>query len=136
MAAEKTVEEKQSKRRRRRQAEEEVELSGKGRVTPGRRNKEEKSEGNFLTRPFSGILNYFQEVSAELEKVSWPTREESIRLAQIVLMVTVLSALVLGGLSVLAGAYLDLGLQNEIVFVVTFLGIIAGGVVMMRRGLL
>ncbi|QPC82863.1 preprotein translocase subunit SecE [Phototrophicus methaneseepsis] len=137
MAAEKTVEEKQNKRRRRRQAEEEEEVLGKGRVTPGRRNKsEEKTEGNFITRPFLALVNYFQDVSAELDKVSWPTREEALRLARIVLIVTVASSIVLGGLSILAAALLDFGLMNEIVFVVAFVGIVAGAFVAMRRGLL
>ena len=134
MAAEKTAEEKQTKGRRR-HVEEEVDIEGgKGRATPGRRTKSEKQEGNALTRPFFALRDYFEGVQSELETVSWPTREEALRLAQIVLIVTVASSLVLGTLSVLAGQYLDLGLKNEIIFIVSFALIIGGAFWMMRRG--
>lgn len=134
MAAEKTAEEKQTKGRRRRDSEIESDASGKGRATPGRRKRTDKQEGNALTRPLFAVRDYFEGVQSELEKVSWPTREEALRLARIVLLVTVASSLILGTLSVLAGQYLDLGLQNEIIFVISFALIIAGAFWMMRRG--
>ncbi len=45
-----------------------------------------------------GIIRYFQETQEELRKVTWPTREETLRLSTIVLIATIISSLVLGGL--------------------------------------
>ena len=42
------------------------------------------------------IARYFQETIGELRKVSWPTREETLRLAAVVLAVLVVSAIFLG----------------------------------------
>lgn len=44
----------------------------------------------------NGIIRYFQETGDELRKVSWPTREQTIRLSIIVLSTTVISAVFLG----------------------------------------
>ncbi|MBN1286536.1 MAG: preprotein translocase subunit SecE [Anaerolineae bacterium] len=56
-----------------------------------------------LTRP---VTTYLQETVAELRKVTWPTREESLRLSGIVLAVTGVSAIALG----FYNALLDAGL--------------------------
>ena len=42
------------------------------------------------------IIRYFKQTRAELKKVTWPTREEAIRLTGIVLAVTVVMAVFLG----------------------------------------
>lgn len=47
------------------------------------------------------ILNFLLEVKEELLKVSWPTREQTIRYTALVLIVTVLVGLFLGGLDYL-----------------------------------
>ena len=47
------------------------------------------------------ITRYFRETSAELRKVSWPTREEAIRLTILVLIVVILFSAFLGGLDIL-----------------------------------
>ena len=44
------------------------------------------------------IQRWYRETRAELSKVSWPTREEGIRLTGIVLVVTVISAFVIFGI--------------------------------------
>jgi preprotein translocase subunit SecE len=49
-------------------------------------------------RSNNAILRYFQETGEELRKVSWPTREQTIRLSVIVLTATAVSAIVLGAL--------------------------------------
>lgn len=136
MAAEKTAEEKKSRRRRRTAEGEPVDVvptEGKGRATPGRRTQDKKTEGNFITRPLRGIADYLSEVRNELDKVTWPNREDTIRLTRIVLLTTVASALVLGGLSLLAGQYVRIGLDQSVIFVVTFIAIVAAAIVMMRR---
>ena len=42
------------------------------------------------------LLVYFKETRAEINKVSWPTRQEALRLTLVVLAVTVFMAIVLG----------------------------------------
>jgi preprotein translocase subunit SecE len=114
------VEEK-SGRRRREESEDESELTaGKGRATPGRRNKldEKEEEGNIVTRSVGGIRGYFEDVRGELEKVSWPTREEAIRLTRIVIITLFLSAITMGGISFLFQQYIAFGLTTPIVFVI------------------
>jgi preprotein translocase subunit SecE len=46
----------------------------------------------------TNILNYFKEVRAELEKVVWPTKEQTIRYSILVIIVAVASGVLLGGL--------------------------------------
>src|SRR6187431_2285676 len=74
----------------------------KGRATPGRRTQEveeDKSETGIVatvTSPFRSIGEYWEGVRSELQKVIWPTRAETQRLATIVLVVTIIASLVLG----------------------------------------
>jgi preprotein translocase subunit SecE len=77
--------------------------------TPGRRQKERS--GNIVTRALSPVTNYFQDTMSELRKVTWPTREDAVRLSGIVLGVTVVSALVLGIYNYLLGIGLDVLLR-------------------------
>ena len=42
------------------------------------------------------VVRYWRSTIGELRKVSWPTRHEAIRLTQIVLMVVVVMAVILG----------------------------------------
>ncbi len=130
------VEEKSRRRRRRSSAEdadienEEVGLTeGKGRATPGRRSRRGVStqdEGNFITRPLRGIVEYFSGVRDEMRKVTWPTREELQRLTVIVTIVTVVSSLVLGAIAFAFTELFILGFENEIVFIIAgVLGVIA-----------
>jgi preprotein translocase subunit SecE len=44
----------------------------------------------------STIARFYRETVGELRKVSWPTREEAIRLTGIVLFVLVIMAILLG----------------------------------------
>ncbi len=44
------------------------------------------------------IFRYFKETRAELRKVSWPTRQEALRLTLVVLAVTFSMAIILGAL--------------------------------------
>jgi preprotein translocase SecE subunit len=141
--AENAIEETR-KRRRRKSSPEEVEAvdevealdSGKGRATPGKRTREEEEEtgtGNMVTSPFLRFRDYLVDVQAELAKVVWPTREEAWRLARIVLVALVLSAVVMGIISFLISQFVTFGLNNPIVFVVTFALVIIGVVYYFRR---
>jgi preprotein translocase subunit SecE len=60
--------------------------------------KSVRQEMNFFQRFLHKVQRFFQETLGELRKVSWPTRQEAIRLTQIVLIVIVIMALLLGGL--------------------------------------
>lgn len=44
------------------------------------------------------VINFFKEVKAELEKVVWPTREQTIRYSILVIVVAVVTGIFLGGL--------------------------------------
>jgi len=97
----------------------------KGRATPGKRSRQEATEerGNFVVRFFRGIRNYLRGVKEELEKVVWPTREELIRLARIVLIVTLFAAVVLGTMSFFFNELFIQGFSNNIVFLGFFIGV-------------
>lgn len=49
-------------------------------------------------RQENSLRRWYRETLAELSKVSWPTREEGLRLTAIVLVVTVISAAVIFGI--------------------------------------
>jgi preprotein translocase subunit SecE len=49
----------------------------------------------------NALLRYFQDTGEELRKVSWPTRDQAIRLTLVVLGSTVAAAIVLGALDTL-----------------------------------
>jgi preprotein translocase subunit SecE len=44
----------------------------------------------------NAVIRYFQETADELRKVTWPTREQTIRLSTIVLVSTLATAVFLG----------------------------------------
>jgi preprotein translocase subunit SecE len=60
--------------------------------------KSVRQEMNFFQRFMHKVQRFFQETLGELRKVSWPSRQEAIRLTEIVLVVIFLMALILGGL--------------------------------------
>jgi preprotein translocase SecE subunit len=95
----------------------------KGRATPGRRTQEvevTETEGNFITRPIRGLGGYLEGVRSEIQKVVWPTREETRRLTTIVLSVTIIAALVLGAVSFLFNELFVLGIKSPVIFGVLF----------------
>ncbi|MEM6283053.1 MAG: preprotein translocase subunit SecE [Chloroflexota bacterium] len=140
--AEGSIKERRARRRKRKQeareeVNEEVEetekgiTAKKGYATPSRRRGEDNTvavqSNNPIVRGFRSVIDYFDGVRSELEKVTWPTREETIRLTWIVSGVTLASALFLGGLSILFTEIFNLGVDNPIVFIgvfVAFLGLI------------
>jgi preprotein translocase subunit SecE len=54
---------------------------------------------------------WYRETRAELSKVSWPTRQEGLRLTGIVLVVTVISAIVIFGIDSLFSTVIGAILQ-------------------------
>ncbi len=57
-----------------------------------------RQDMNFFQRIWNSIQRFFQETVGELRKVSWPSRQEAIRLTEIVLIVIFAMAIILGGL--------------------------------------
>lgn len=53
---------------------------------------------NIFQRFGHSIQRFITETIGELRKVSWPTRQEAIRLTQIVIVVIFIMAAILGGL--------------------------------------
>ncbi len=93
----------------------------KGRPTTGRRNRvrvQEEEQGNVITRRSNAVMDYVEGVRDELAKVTWPTREEVIRLGTIVISVTIVSAIILGLISLGFTILFREGLRNPIVFVI------------------
>ena len=52
-------------------------------------------------KPENALVRYFRDTRAEIAKVTWPTREEGMRLTWVVSVVTVIAALVLFGIDAL-----------------------------------
>lgn len=48
-------------------------------------------------RTENGMVRYFKDTRAEISKVTWPTREEGVRLTWVVIVVTIISAIFLFG---------------------------------------
>jgi preprotein translocase SecE subunit len=102
-----------------------------------RKATKSKEEGNFLTNTITNIRTYFGEVRSELNKVSWPERADVIRLTRIVLLVTIISGLFLGAISIFFSKLVEFGIEsgtnNWLVFVVIFLVIIGITIYWFRR---
>jgi preprotein translocase subunit SecE len=93
----------------------------KGRATPGRRTQEveeEKAESGIvsgITSPFRSMIEYWEGVRSEMQKVIWPTREETQRLSTIVLIVTIISSIILGLLSLIFSGLIAAGLNSPLI---------------------
>ena len=64
-----------------------------------------------VVRPDNPLVRYFKDTRAELAKVTWPTREEGIRLTSVVLIVTTIAAIVLFGIDSIFSLIVALLLQ-------------------------
>jgi preprotein translocase subunit SecE len=62
-------------------------------------------------KPDNALVRYFKDTRAELAKVTWPTREEGLRLTSVVLVVTTISAIVLFGVDSIFSLVIALLLQ-------------------------
>jgi len=106
---------------------------GKGRATPGRRQQDEEEDtGNVATRTVGGFREYLEGVRSELSKVIWPTREEAQRLTIIVIVTLVVSAAILGAISLLFTELFRIGLGSPIILLAVMVIAIAGGLIFMR----
>jgi preprotein translocase subunit SecE len=108
----------------------------KGYATPSRRQKEEEEDapqGNALTRPFLGIGNYIEGVRAELEKVTWPTRDEALRLTRLVLIATIIASIILGIVGFIYTQIFVLGSTTPLIFGVLLVVVIGGFAYYLRQ---
>lgn len=60
------------------------------------------------TKSENRLVRYLRDTRAEVAKVTWPTREEGIRLTWVVFVVTIISAIVLFGIDTLFGSLISL----------------------------
>ena len=59
-------------------------------------------------REENALIRYFKDTRAEIAKVTWPTREEGLRLTWVVLVVTVVSTVVIFSIDFLFGFLISL----------------------------
>lgn len=85
----------------------------------------------------NSIATYLRETRAELRKVNWPSREETIRLTQIVLIVTFSMAIFLWLMDVLFSWWLSGIVQSDPwrigLAIVILAGAVVVGVILARR---
>jgi len=146
VSAKNVQDEKQSRRRRRNEPEvdpededELVEERGlterKGRATPSRRGQTEVTKsGNFITRPFHSFMTYLANVRSELQKVTWPTREQTLDLTRIVLITVIASAMVLGVISLIFSELFRVGLDTPIIMVALIVAVSLIAIYYIRSG--
>ncbi|NJL93422.1 MAG: preprotein translocase subunit SecE [Anaerolineae bacterium] len=74
------------------------------------------------------MVTYFRGVLTEVQKVTWPTREEARRLTLIVLAVSIMASLFLGGIDLFYGWWFQQGFDSTETFLVIALpvALIAG----------
>lgn len=71
--------------------------------------------------------SYLSDVRSELNKVSWPDRDDVVRLLRIVLLVTIVTSLGLGALSIGLTLFLDqFGFDNPLILVIIFIAMAVG----------
>lgn len=102
----------------------------KGRPTASRRTASKQGttqQRNILQRiPIvRPIYNYLDASLNEMRKVTWPTREETVRLTRMVLVLTILASVILGTIDVFYGWWFRQALDNETLFL--GLAVIVGG---------
>ena len=59
-------------------------------------------------REENALVRYFKDTRAEIAKVTWPTREEGMRLTWVVLVVTIVATIVIFSIDFLFGFLISL----------------------------
>jgi preprotein translocase subunit SecE len=135
-----------SRRRRRRVEETDQAMqsttttSRKDRPTPSARSVKPRGSATGLVYRIPvvrGIVTYFRGVISELQKVTWPNREETTRLTSVVLAVTIAFAIVLGILDTFLAWWFKQAFSetSELVFLGIAVGVVvvAGGAYTLLR---
>ena len=115
--------------------------SKKGAATPGRRSRKVKKgkpepQGNAISRPLHQAIDYFANVRSELNKVAWPSREDTRRLTILCINVTIASAIFLGILAVIWSEFMRIGLNpgNAWMLLAVIVAMVGSAFYMIRRG--
>jgi preprotein translocase subunit SecE len=95
-----------------------------------RKKSKEKNENKGI---IGNIRTYLGEVRNELNKVTWPDREEVIRLTRIVFIVTAIAAIVLGVAGAVLTFIIEYGIDFPVIFIIMFGAIIGGTIYMLNR---
>ena len=113
----------------------------KGKATPGRRTRKVKTtktepQGNTVTRPLYMTIDYFANVRSELNKVAWPSREDTRRLTILCINVTIASAIFLGILAIMWSEFMRIGLNPGYAWMLLAVIVVMVGAAfyMIRRG--
>lgn len=113
----------------------------KGAATPGRRTRKIKKgkpepQGNTMTRPVYQLVDYFVNVRSELNKVAWPSREDTRRLTILCINVTIASAIFLGILAVIWSEFMRIGLNPGYAWMLlaVIVAMVGFAFLMIRRG--
>jgi preprotein translocase SecE subunit len=102
------------------------ETQKKDRPTPSRRNAPKGAPRRNIfqripvVRP---IYNYFDASAEEMRKVTWPTREETVRLTRMVLALMIVASIVLGVIDLFYGWWFRQALDNETLFLLLGVGV-------------
>ncbi len=65
-------------------------------------------------RLIKGVVKYFQQVRQETLKVTWPTREQTIRMTALVIIVSVALGALMGGLDYVLAKVISAVLQRTV----------------------
>jgi len=87
----------------------------------------EKEGRSFIERLpiIGGLIDYFRGVSAEVAKVTWPTREQARLLTSVVLATTIALSILLGGIDLFYGWWFQQGFDSTTVFVAIAIPVVA-----------
>ncbi len=66
-----------------------------------------------MTNPATYLISYFRSAKAELEKVSWPTRQDTLRYSLLVVGVSAVTAIFFAALDFGLGQAVDLALSRH-----------------------
>ena len=60
----------------------------------------------------SGVIQYLNEVRSEMSKVTWPSRNQTVKMTIIVLIVSVIVGILIGGLDLLLTRFFGVLIQR------------------------
>ena len=63
-------------------------------------------------RIVKGIIQYLSEVRSEMSKVTWPSRDQTVKMTIIVLIVSVIVGVLIGGLDLLLTRFFGVLIQR------------------------
>ncbi|MFZ4814955.1 MAG: preprotein translocase subunit SecE [Phototrophicaceae bacterium] len=121
--AESLKERRERRRKRRVEPSKAITPDGRNRAVSQKDAPESVDQGgNFVVRWYQSTRNYVVGVRNEINKVTWPTREEASRLTRIVSIVLLSAAVALGGFAALFTFIFQVGIETPWIFLAVFVG--------------